>query len=179
LPCRIPRRAREAPVDDRQAQPAPAREKRFHACGEPRRILRNPDGPVASMSEWVSASTNQSRSRRPGSPSPSLACSRRLSASETPSNSWAWLARARSGLPAPDMLERSKRGDLRFGRMVGSEARIVAFACSTPARSVPWPPTRPFRSAPAGRRSRHGATGRPSMVRGPGLGPGPAHDTMT
>ena len=50
MPCRIPRRAREAPGDDRQAQPAPTREKRFHAYEEPRHILRNPDEPIASMS---------------------------------------------------------------------------------------------------------------------------------
>ena len=79
----------------------------------------------------------------------------------------------RSGLSTPGMLERFKRVDLRFGRMAESEAAIVAFTCSTSARSVPWPPTRPFRSVPARRRSRHGATGRPSMVRGPGLGPTP------
>jgi hypothetical protein len=40
-----------APVDGRQAQPAPAREERFHACGEPRRVLSNLDEPIAWMSE--------------------------------------------------------------------------------------------------------------------------------
>jgi hypothetical protein len=39
------------PVDDRQARPAPAREPRFHADGGPRRFLRDPDEPIASMLE--------------------------------------------------------------------------------------------------------------------------------
>jgi hypothetical protein len=51
LPCRIPRRERGVPVDDRQARPAPAREKRFHADRGPRRVLRDLDEPIASMLE--------------------------------------------------------------------------------------------------------------------------------
>ena len=110
LPCRIPQRAREAPVDDRQAQPAPAREKRFHACGEPRRILRNVGEPTASMSGWVSDSANQSWSRRPESPSPSSACPRRTPASGTPSDPWAWARSRRSRLLASGVCPRTDTG---------------------------------------------------------------------
>ncbi len=53
-PCRVAFhdvRARRRSTTDRHS-PAPAREKGFDAYGEPRRrILRNLDEPIASMSE--------------------------------------------------------------------------------------------------------------------------------
>jgi hypothetical protein len=158
-PCRIPRRAREAPIDDLQAQPAPAREKHFHAYGEPRRILRSFDEPIASMSEWVSSSTNQSWSRRPESPNPSLACSRRMSASETPPNSWArpaWAHSRRSWLLASNVRLLADTGHTGSGH----EGRLWAEPSGSPA-AVKQPPfgavSGPSGGVLAGRRARTAA----------------------